>query len=110
MEKPSIFKNPIDHEIRNNEEVYRIGDEKQVVEQPISKEEKIKNDLFGGDIKRKINQIFASPNYIYKANVEIKTIKGTLIKNIIGMNGETLITMENETIPFSEIEDIKLLQ
>lgn len=103
MEKPSIYKNPINHPVRNNEEVFRIGqDEKEL-------KDEVKNKLFGKDIKQKINSIFNSPNYIYKADVEIQTKNGSVIKKVIGTQGEILITMDNETIPFSEIIDIKII-
>lgn len=108
MEKPSIYKNPIDHLVRNNEEVFRIGQDEKELNKLESKDE-VKNKLFGKDIKQKINSIFTSPNYIYKADVEIQTKNGTVIKKVIGTQGEILITMDNETIPFSEIIDIKMV-
>lgn len=110
MEKPSIFKNPIDHPVRNNDEVFHLKqDDLNREEKPITKEEKVTKQLFGNNIRQKINTIFSSPSYIYKADVEIKTKQGTIQKRIIGMQGETLITMDNTTIPFSDIEDIRLI-
>ena len=59
------------------------------------------------NIIQKINDIFASPNYIYKANVKITTKEGTTSKRIIGRNKDYIITMDNNLIPIKDIIDIK---
>ena len=58
------------------------------------------------DIEKKINNIFNSPNFIYKADVNILTDKGLLNKRIIAKRNEYLITIDNETIPINIIKDI----
>lgn len=112
MEKklPGIYKNPIDHPVKNNKEMTYVREENvEIIEENnITKEDKIKNTLFGGEVSRKINEIFKSSNYVYKASVEIITKNGTLIKNVIGKNRDMLITIDNEVIPIADIEDIKL--
>ena len=56
---------------------------------------------------QKINEIFSSPNYIYKATVEIKLKDKTVKKRIIGRNKDYIITMDNNLIPIKDIIDIK---
>lgn len=113
MEKklPGIYKNPIDHPVKNNKEMTYAREEKEEIikENNFTKEEKIKNTLFGGEVSRKINDIFKSSSYVYKASVEIITKNGTLIKNVIGKSRDMLITIDNELIPIADIEDIKLI-
>lgn len=58
------------------------------------------------DIEKKINNIFNSPNFIYKADVNILTDKGLLNKRIIAKRNGYLITIDNETIPINIIKDI----
>ncbi len=113
MEKklPGIYKNPIDHPVQNNKEMTYVEQEKQdvLLEQSRSREDKIRESLFGNDVLTKLNHILKSPSYVYKVKVEITTKNGTNVKNIIGKNRDFLITMDNERIPISEIQDIKLL-
>lgn len=72
-----------------------------------TKEETSKTIPTNKSITKKINDIFNSPNYIYKADVEIKLKDKTLSKRIIGKNKTHIITMDNELIPISQILDIK---
>ena len=58
-------------------------------------------------ILQKINSIFTSSNYIYKADVEIKLKDKTINKRVIGKNKTHLITIDNELISISDILDIK---
>ena len=58
------------------------------------------------DLNQKINQIFGSSRYVYKADVVITTKNGAFNKKIIGRNRHELITMDNEVIPINEILDI----
>ena len=59
------------------------------------------------NINQKINDIFNSPNYVYKADVLIKFDNDEVVKRIVGRNKNNLITIENELIPISKIIDIK---
>lgn len=58
------------------------------------------------EIDNKINDIFNSPNFVYKADVNILTDKGLLNKRIIAKKNGYLITIDNETIPINIIKDI----
>lgn len=94
---PNVFHNKITKNINNNDNVYYGKGER---------EEKISIV----DIKQKINEIFASPNYVYKANVEITLKDKTVTKRMIGRNKDYLITMDNELIPIDSIINIKTLK
>ena len=59
-------------------------------------------------IRQKINEIFASSSYVYKANVVIKTKDNTINKRIIGRNSKFLITMDNDKIDIDSIIDIEI--
>ena len=95
MERPKVFKNTINKNIKNNESVFYSKNR--------SKEE-VKDNK---NIIQKINEIFASPNYIYKANVKIKTNNNLFTTRIIGRNKNYIITMDNKLIPIKDIIDIK---
>ena len=58
-------------------------------------------------VAQKINEIFSSPNYIYKASVEIELKDKTVKKRIIGRNKDYIITMDNNLIPIKDIINIK---
>ena len=93
---PNIYKNDIDKCINNNEVFYYSHDS---LDRKEIKEEK--------NVLQKINSIFISSNYVYKADVEIK-LKDKIIKEkIIGKNKTHLITIDNKLIPISDIIDIK---
>lgn len=92
---PKVFANKIDKNISNNETVY--------YDRGVREESKTNTRL---NINQKINQIFGSSRYVYKADVMITTKDGKINKKIIGRNRYELITMDNEVIPISEIIDI----
>ncbi|MBQ9318146.1 MAG: hypothetical protein IJR82_00745 [Bacilli bacterium] len=102
---PKVFHNTINKQLKNNKDVYysanNNGDNIPLEKNNIKK---VKN------IKQKINQIFTSPNYVYKANVIIITKEQTRKEKIIGRNSKYLITMDNQTIPIDDIMDINIEQ
>ncbi len=92
---PKVFHNRLDKKFNNNESVYYSDRD-------------IKDDTIDNrTILQKINDIFASPNYVYKANVEITLKDKKINKRIIGRNANYLITMDNNLIPITDIIDIK---
>ena len=93
---PKVFHNKIDKKFNNNERVYYGNGEntKDFVEDSIN-------------VLQKINEIFASPSYVYKANVEITLKDKKVTKRIIGRNKNYIITMDNDLIPITDILDIK---
>ena len=94
---PKVFANKIEKEIGNNEKVYYGNDKEEVREFK-------KSDL---NVNQKINQIFGSSRYVYKADVVIKLKDKVVTNKIIGRNKNNLITMENELINISDIVDIE---
>ncbi len=94
---PKVFANKIDKPLNNNETVYYNRNEKK---EPIKNSSRL-------TINQKINQIFGSSRYVYKADVIITTKTGNLNKKIIGRNKNQLITLDNEIIPIDDIIDIE---
>ena len=103
MEKklPKVFANKIEKEIQNNDRVY-------VASKDVIEKQEPTIQLQGMNVNQKIKTILNSKNYIYKAEVDIKTNNGIIIKKIIGKSGNQLITMDNELIPIDTIIDIQL--
>ncbi len=96
---PKVFHNNIDKKFNNNSSVFYSSRNSQEEEPKDTK-----------NILQKINDIFASPNYVYKANVEITLKDKKIIKRIIGRNKDFIITMDNTLIPISDIVDIKSIK
>ena len=98
---PKVFHNTINKAFNNNDTVFysNIPDSKKLNNYT----EKIDSK----NILQKINSIFSSPNYIYKANVEITLKDKKVTKRIIGRNKDYIITMDNDLIPITDIIDIK---
>lgn len=94
-ELPKVFQNNINKDFKNNSNVF------------YSSERNIEENIDNRNVLQKINDIFSSPNYVYKANVEIVLKDKTVNKRIIGRNKNYIITMDNELIPITDIVDIK---
>lgn len=97
---PKVFANKVDSD-GNNKRVYHSTDEVLDNSKNVSKLSYKKN------INQKINDIFNSSSYIYKADVLIKLKNESVSKRIVGRNSTHLITMDNELIPISDIIDIE---
>lgn len=93
---PKVFHNKIDKKFDNNRSVYYSNN---------THEDNTVTDT--RTVLQKINDIFSSPNYVYKANVEITLKDKKVTKRIIGRNKNYLITMDNDLIPITDIIDIK---
>ncbi len=115
MEKkiPKVFANPVSKAIGNNKDVFYSSKGSSNVE---SNDGTYLNDDFRKsfenkvtlkNINQKINDVFNSSRYVYKADVEITLKDGVVTKRIIGKNANHLITIDNELIPISDIVDIK---
>ncbi len=101
MEKklPKVFANKIDKNLNNNATVYYDKNEVRNEQKDNS------SSIF--TVNQKINQIFSSARYVYKADVIITTKNGKMNKRIIGRNRNELITMDNEVINVNDILDIE---
>lgn len=95
---PKVFRNNLDKKFNNNRSVYYSSND--------SKEE-VRDSR---SVLQKINDIFSSPNYVYKANVEITLKDKKVTKRIIGRNKDYIITMDNVLIPVEDIIDIKSIK
>ena len=100
---PKVFRNNIDKKFNNNKNIYYSSDDNRSSSVPEQS-----ND--NRTILQKINEIFSSPNYVYKANVEITLKDKKVTKRIIGRNKDFIITMDNTLIPISDIIDIKSIK
>lgn len=96
MKKPSVFANKIDHKLNNNEQVFTSFRD--------SKNEFVESV----DVRKKLNDIFNSPKYVYKADVIIKTKNEVIEKTIVGMNKSEILTFDNEKIKIEDIIDVNL--
>lgn len=104
MEKklPKVYANKIEGKTGNNEDVYCSFDTK--TERTVLTSNKLK----GKNVNQKLNEIFTSANYIYKADVKLTLKDSTVTKRIVGRNATHLITIDNELIPLSDIIDVEL--
>jgi len=100
---PKVFQNNVEKKFNNNNTVYYSSKDIKTFN---SKEENKDNKT----VMQKINEIFSSPNYIYKANVEITLQDKKITKRIIGRNKDFIITMDNNLIPVKDIIDIKSIK
>lgn len=91
---PRVYANPIDKDIRNNNDVYYGKNE----------ETRSSNKV---NVYEKINQIFASPHHVYKSNVLIKTKNGEIRTTIVGKSGNYLLSLNGEKINMIDIVDIE---
>ena len=95
---PKVFANEINKDLKNNDSVYYENKTEKIVKNESAKE---------FDLNQKINKIFKSSKYIYKADVDITFKTGKVSKQIIGRNKNELITMDSELIKISDIIDIE---
>lgn len=107
---PKVFANSL-NEVHNNDTVFYSAESSSLREfddgDRSSQEQSDIKKLNGTTVNQKINEIFNSPYYIYKADVDITLDNGKVTKKIIGKNQRNLITMDNELIPIDTIRDIE---
>lgn len=106
---PKVFANPQEKTFTNNKRVYYSKDNSSL--ESTIKYQDTSNELLRSteekNIYQKLNEIFTSERYVYKADVEIRTKEGKLNTKLIGQNRTHVITMDNQLIPITDIEDIK---
>lgn len=91
---PNVYANRIDKVFNNDQDVFYSGFNNS------------RNDV--RNINKKINDIFSSSNFVYKKDVKIYTSNGIMNKTIVGINGNNLLTMDNESININEIQNIEV--
>lgn len=97
-ELPKMYQNKINKKIDSIQKVYNSFEDRTT---------KTSDIKYGNiSIDKKIEDIFSSPEYVYKADVTIVTDKETIKKRIVARNKNNIITIDNEYIPISIIRDI----
>ena len=99
--KHNLFVNPISRSLDNNDRIYYSSKENNEFRGNIKKE---------SNVMQKINTIFSSSNYVYKAKVRITFKDREEIKMIVGKNRNNLITMDNELIKIIDVIDIEAIE
>lgn len=94
-ELPKVFENTIKKNIHNTQEVFYGNDRQQI--------EIVNKD----NILKKINQVFLSPNHVYKSKVKLNLKNGLKEKVIVGKTNKELITINGELIKIADIIDIE---
>ncbi len=94
---PNVFHNNKSSLNDNNKEVYYSK----------VSEEEVSDNIKPIIIRKKINDIFSSRNFVYKANVIITTKDGDKEVTLIHKNNNSLLTLSNESIPIDSIIDIR---
>lgn len=110
MEKklPRVFANKIDKSLDNNKNIFYSarGEDMDIKSRDSFNQDERTFVVDGKNVNQKINSIFTSPRYVYKADVDIKTKDGIISRRIIGRNSTHLITIDNDLISIADIIDI----
>lgn len=95
---PKMYQNKINKTMNNTQTIFST----------INKtDDNIRSNKYPSiSINKKINNIFSSYDYVYKADVTIVTDNDKLRKRIIARDNNNLITIDNEYIPISIVRDI----
>ena len=93
MEKlPKVFANGIERELKNNLEMF---------------DGRLRKSKIKSDIRKEIDKIFKSKDFVYKSIVEI-TLKDKLITTtLVGKNSSSIFTLDGKSIPINDIIEIK---
>lgn len=93
MEKPRVYANPINKKIDNVQDLFRSDKDSRSIN-PV-------------DVNKKINEIFASRNHVYKSRVRITLKDGVVEKEIVGKTNINLLTLDGNLIRITDIVDIE---
>lgn len=105
-ELPKMYQTKINKTIPSIQHVYSTINDRydRSINDADDREHDIKYSTIS--IEKKIEDIFNSSDYVYKADVTIVTDRDKLKKRIIARNRNNIITIDNEYIPISIIRDI----
>lgn len=112
MEKklPNVFVNSSARSIRsNNKSLFYSKNCCESIKPPeeCSKSQNILNEY---KINKKINDIFSSSNFVYKAKVLITTkSKGTIKEVLVAKDNLAVLTIDGKKISYNDIIDIKTI-
>ena len=93
MEKPRVYANPINKKIDNVQDLFRSDKDSRSIN-PV-------------DVNKKINEIFASRNHVYKSKVRITLKDAVVEKEIVGKTNINLLTLDGNLIRKTDILDIE---
>lgn len=91
---PKVYANPINKEMSNVQNVYRNTEDRKSTFSP-------KN------INKKINEIFASTNHVYKSKVKVFFKDHEETAEIVGKTNINLLTIDGKLIKITDIVDIE---
>ena len=94
-DKPKMYRGSIRKDINNNRSIYASYNDKKDIRVYDSSE-----------VRKKIDDIFNSSTFIYRTKVNIAVNGEVLVKKVIGVYNNNLVTIDNEHIPISMIDDI----
>ena len=94
-DKPKMYRGSIRNDINNNRSIYASYNDKKDIRVYDSSE-----------VRKKIDDIFNSSTFIYRTKVNIVVNGEVLVKKVIGVYNNNLVTIDNEHIPISMIDDI----
>lgn len=94
MEKPRVYANPINKKIENVQDLFRSDNNINNKKNPV-------------DINKKINEIFASRNHVYKSKVRISLKDKAFDAEIVGKTNLNLLTIDGKLISIPDIVDIE---
>lgn len=92
---PKVYASPINHELRNNKDI------------SYSSSKETRSATTDENIPKKINEIFASPNHVYKSRVHIITDEDEFDTILVGKTGDSLLTLKGEKISIPHIKNIE---
>ena len=96
--KPEMYRGNVKKEFNNNRSVYASYNNDN------SNEFKVYDTSI---VRKKINEIFNSDSFIYRTKVKIVIDNRAMVKKIIGVYNDNLVTIDNEHIPINIICDIE---
>ncbi len=112
MEKklPSVFVNNAAKKITSNNKSVFYSNSKFQTETILQKDSSSKKFLEELSVRKKINDIFSSNKFIYKAVVSITTKSGGSQKEtLVAKLPKGVLTINNKVINYSDITDIKMI-
>lgn len=97
-ELPNIYKSEMTVKVNRNKNVYHIPTEAKSVRVTPHRDD--------ATVEEKLKRLFNSSRYIFNINVEIITNKKVYDTKIAGKVKNSIVTVDGETIPIIEIQDI----
>lgn len=102
---PNLYVNKIEKKLNNNDVIFYSSKKEK---EPVITTPNISHNNELQDVGTKINELFNSPNYVYKMNVTIMLKDKSIInKDIIGQVGKQLITIDEDSINIDDISEIR---